>query len=149
MKKRILVIGPKNSGKTTIIHFLEKMDQPLRHVANVVYTKEFIDVPGVYLESPWMHKHINALQQEAKEVLLLLPLKMNRKAYPPRFAKLFRKPVTGIITHWGENVTSKAIDEASQYLLEIGVIAPFIQVNLAEPKDLEKIKKEINFERRR
>lgn len=145
MKKRILVIGPKNSGKTTIVHFLEKIDRPLRHVANVVYTKEFIDVPGVYLESPWMHKHINALQQEAKEVLLLLPLEMSRKAYPPRFAKLFRKPVTGIITCWGNDPADSAVNEASQHLLEIGVTAPFIQVNLADQNDLEKLKDKINF----
>ena len=56
-KKRIMIIGPGKSGKTTLAAWLEDSSD-IRRVQNMVYRKNTLDTPGAYLESPWMHHHL-------------------------------------------------------------------------------------------
>ncbi len=136
MKKRLMIIGPKDSGKTTIARQIEKDGLPLRKVQNVVYGPKTIDVPGVYLESPWMHKHIIALQQSAQKIIVLMPINGKKKSYPPGFMNVFRLPHIGIITHDGGEISEMAYQKAREQLHEIGVKEPYWMIDLSNANDL-------------
>lgn len=78
---RILLVGPRESGKLKIANYLEKTNaQPLKKVANIMYYRRTILVPDSYLESPWMHKHVIALQQTASCGIFLQPVTAKRTA---------------------------------------------------------------------
>lgn len=94
-KKRIMIIGPGKSGKTTLAAWLEDSSD-IRRVQNMVYRKNTLDTPGAYLESPWMHHHLIAAAQDASCVVMTADAKGKREVYPPGFAKAFRVPVIGV-----------------------------------------------------
>ena len=64
-KKRIMVIGPKGCGKTTLVNSINDYDGPLRRTQDTIYGRKTIDVPSAYIENAWMYKHMIALAQDA------------------------------------------------------------------------------------
>lgn len=97
-KKRIMILGCRESGKTTLANHLNDLDTAPKRTPHMVYGKNTLDVPGSYLESPWMHKHLIAAQQDAFCVLMLCTPLAAKRSYPPGFSKVFRIPVIGVIT---------------------------------------------------
>lgn len=145
MNKRLLIIGPKGSGSRIIAQAIEQTDKPIRKVANLLYTKKTIIVPSQYLESPWMHKHIIALQQEAHQALFLLPIQSMKKSYPPNFAQVFRIPIAGVITYKTSDYSEERILKAQRSLKEIGIKRRHIQVDLTDKNDLSTVEKYLNM----
>ncbi|MFD2308423.1 EutP/PduV family microcompartment system protein [Enterococcus termitis] len=136
MNKRLLIVGPIGSGSQRIAQAVEQTEQPIRKVASLHYTKKTIIVPGPYLESPWMHKHIIALQQEASQAVFLLPIKRMKKSYPPNFAQVFRIPVLGIITYEPNDYSEEKYRRAQKTLREIGIKTYQFQVDLTDENAL-------------
>lgn len=137
MKKRVLIIGPKNSGTRVIAQGIEQSQTPIKKVANVLYTDKTIIVPNTYLESPWMHKHIIALQQSASYALFLVPVQCKKMSYPPNFSKVFRVPVMGIITSVGDDFSKKEQQHARTVIEKIGLSSNWCQLNLETEFDLK------------
>ncbi len=98
---------------------IENTNNPIRKVANLLYTEKTIIVPSAYLECPWMHKHIIALQQEASEALFLISLN-NTKRYPPGFSRVFKVAKTGIIMCHSTRKKVKKVEQAQVELKELG-----------------------------
>lgn len=97
IRKKIMVIGPRNCGKTTLANFLNDENKELRKSQDIIYGNNTIDVPSSFIESPWMHKHLITISQQASCILLLVDQKNPINVYPPNFSKVFRCPVIGII----------------------------------------------------
>lgn len=97
-KKRIMIIGPTKSGKTTLANALNDYKGPLRKTQDIIYGKNTIDIPGSYIENTWMYKHLIATSQDASHVLMLIDQSKCENVYSPGFAKAFRCPVIGVIT---------------------------------------------------
>lgn len=136
-KKRIMIIGPGGSGKTSLANVLNGIDEPARRNQNMVYGKMTLDVPGVYLESPWMHKHIIAAAQDASHVLMLVDQSSCRESYPPGFAKAFRVPVIGVITGNGDKPENDGW--CIRQLRKTGVLEPYCHINLKERTGLSEV----------
>ncbi|MGG5373193.1 EutP/PduV family microcompartment system protein [Enterococcus sp. AZ196] len=114
-------MGPRNSGKMKLANYLEGTTAaPLKKVASIVYHKRTIIVPDSYLESPWMHKHVIALQQSASCGFFLQPVTARYRSYPPNFAKAFRIPLYGIVT-FEKTYTQEALQQAREQLLACGL----------------------------
>jgi len=97
-RKRIMIMGPSGCGKTSLAHVLEnKENSPLRKTQDIIYGKYTIDVPGSYLEIPWMYKHLIQAAQDACHILLLVDQSRCQEVYSPGFAKVFQCPVNGVI----------------------------------------------------
>ena len=97
-KKRIMVIGPKGCGKTTLVNSINDYDGPLRRTQDTIYGLETIDVPSAYIENAWMYKHMIALAQDAWCILLLIDQSRTAEVYSHGFARAFHCPVIGVIS---------------------------------------------------
>ncbi|MDT2640313.1 EutP/PduV family microcompartment system protein [Enterococcus dongliensis] len=138
--KKLLLVGPKGSGKLTIANFLEdNRDLPLKKVASIVYHQKTIIVPDSYLESPWMHKHIIALQQSATCALFLQPITATRRSYPPNFSKVFRIPIYGVVTYYQAYKTD-ALLQAQNQLKDCGIKKIDLILDLSSDDEKKKIK---------
>ena len=140
-KKRIMIIGPGGSGKTSLANVINGLTGPARKTQNMVYGEKTLDVPGVYLESPWMHKHIIAAAQDASHVLMLVDQSSCRESYPPGFAKAFRVPVIGVITGNGEKPENDGW--CIRQLKKTGAKEPYYHINLSEGTGLLELLEEL------
>lgn len=142
--KKTLLIGPRNSGKTTLAHLIEGIEKTVRKQAHIVYGKKTIDTPSTYLESPWMRQHIISLQQHASVALFLFPLSNQRKSYPPGFTQVFRIPVYGVVTYTNDDcLNSESKQEMSKKLKEVGQFEGIIFINIDNKEKMEKELKKI------
>ena len=137
---KILLVGPKDSGKMILANYFEGKDEPLKKVASIVYHKRTIIVPDSYLESTWMHKHVIALQQSADCGIFLQPVTVRRRSYPPNFAKVFRIPIYGVVTY-RETYTEEGLRQAKEQLFSCGIDSIDGLLDLAKPNlcSIEKI----------
>ena len=133
MKKRLLIVGMDDDENRKVAQKIEAINHPIPKRANLIYTNKTILVPSAYLECPWMHKHIIALQQEAREVLFLVSLN-DKKRYPPGFARVFQVPKKGGIVGDISKKVKKTRKQAELELIEIGCLPPYLSANLEEKK---------------
>lgn len=140
-KKRVMVIGPSNSGKTTLVNELNDYRGPLRKSQDVIYGKNTIDVPGLYLENTWMYKHISIIAQDASHVLILVDQSKCQNVYPPRFAKIFRCPVLGVITKI--DLKPENEEKCIRQLREIGVDEPYYKICVPKGVGIDDLKKDL------
>lgn len=139
MKKRVMVIGPGGSGKTSLIYALTGVDNRKKGRHDLIYSEQMIDVPGAYLENPGMYSHIIALSQHASQILMLTEQsgsqnRSSKFSYPPGFASVFNCPVIGVMT----KVTDwEAREEPWHYL---GINGPVFYINTADGRGIEQLK---------
>lgn len=128
INKKIMVIGPKNCGKTTLVNALHDYDGPLRKTQDVIYGKYAIDVPATFVESPWMHKHLITISQQASQLLILVDQSRCINVYPPNFAKAFRCPIIGIISKADLNPENE--ERCIRQLKETGIDEPYYKISV-------------------
>lgn len=142
-----MLIGPSGSGKTTLAAALNGQTGPVKRTQNMIYGEKTLDVPGVYLECPWMHKHIIAAAQDASHVLMLVPHSCGRLCYPPGFANAFRVPVIGVII--GNRAEKEKEEFCIRQLEQTGVPIPYSYVDLSDYTGLKALQKQIKETERR
>lgn len=130
MKKRIMIVGPTQSGKSTLANVLNDTTRPLRKTQDVIYGKNTIDTPSSYLENPSMYKYLIATAQAASHLLIIVDQSRPIEIYPPSFAKTFTCPVIGVITK--ADLAQNNADLSIQQLKKIGVPEPYFWIS---PKD--------------
>lgn len=138
-KKRIMVIGPSKSGKTTLVSELNDNDGPMRKVPDLIYGRNTIDVPAAYIENAWMYQHAIAVAQDASHVLILVDQSSCTEIYSPGFAKSFTCQTIGVISKCDlmpEN-EKKCIDQ----LKNIGVKEPYFKISFESGEGIEELKK--------
>lgn len=135
-KKRIMIVGPEKSGKTTLASLLEGEEVKVKRIPSMVYRKNTLDTPGAYLESPWMKSHLIAAAQDASCVVMVSDAAGKKRAYPPGFAKVFRVPIIGVVTRC--DLPGAEIRSAEKQLIEAGVPHPiyFVSINDTEKMEL-------------
>ncbi|WP_335385583.1 EutP/PduV family microcompartment system protein [Neobacillus drentensis] len=129
-KKRIMVIGPTNCGKTTLVNALNDEARPIRKTQNLIYGKHTIDVPGSYMENTWMYKYVISAMQDASLVLILVDQSKAADVYSPGFAKVFRCPVIGVITKVDLMPENEEI--CIKQLQKIGAADPYFKISVQE-----------------
>lgn len=140
-KKRIMVIGPTNCGKTALINVLNDYDGPLRITQDIIYGKNTIDVPGSYIDNAWMYKHLIATSQDASHVLVLVNQSRCANVYSPGFAKSFRCPVIGVITKI--DLMAENEDLCFRQLKHIGVSEPYYKISITSGVGIKALKEHL------
>lgn len=137
-KKRIMVVGRRASGKTTIVNFLNDYKGPLKRTADVIYGEKTMDIPSSYLESPWMYKHIIALSQDAKKIVYVLDSKNPKETISDGFTKLFNLEVVGVINKARDD--EKNIKTCKETLKRIGINEPYFLIRENSEVDMKYLK---------
>ncbi len=96
--KRLLLLGPSRSGKTTLLQCLRGEPLLYRKTQSMVYQDDAIDSPGEYIENRHFYNALLSSAYEADVVGLVQNLDCENCCFSPMFATLFNKPVIGIIT---------------------------------------------------
>ncbi len=135
------MIGPSGSGKTALVMALNEEEGALRKTQNILYGKQTMDVPGSYLENPWMYKHLIAAAQDARHVLILVDQTRVSDAYAPGFAKVFTVPVTGVITKCESGKENE--EGCIRQLKAIGIPAPYFRVSVQTGEGIRELKEHL------
>lgn len=138
MKKRIMVVGPTQSGKSSLTNVLNDSCRPLKKTQDIIYGKNTIDTPGSYIENPSMYKYLIATAQEASHLLMLVNQSRLQEVYPPGFAKSFTCPVIGVITK--SDLAPENADLCFQQLKKIGIKEPYFSISLQDNTGVEALK---------
>ena len=138
MKKRIMVVGPTQSGKSTLTNGLNDSTRPLKKTQDVIYGKNTIDTPGSYIENASMYKYLIATAQTASHVLMLVDQARLIEVYPPSFAKSFTCPVIGVITKI--DLAPENANLCIQQLKRIGIKEPYFWISLKDNTGVEALK---------
>ncbi|WP_213989537.1 EutP/PduV family microcompartment system protein [Sodalis sp. dw_96] len=105
--KRLLLLGPSRSGKTTLLQCLRGEPLVYRKTQSMVYLDDAIDSPGEYIENRHFYNALLSSAYEADVVGLVQNIDSENCYFSPMFATLFNKPVIGIITKSDILVTDK------------------------------------------
>ncbi|WP_425804178.1 EutP/PduV family microcompartment system protein [Desulfitobacterium sp. Sab5] len=138
MKKRIMVIGPTQVGKSTLVNVLNDTDRPLRRTQDVIYGKNTMDTPGSYIENASMYRYLIATAQTASHVLFLINAFNPIDVYPPRFAQTFTCPVIGVVTKI--DLAPENLSLCRQQLQHIGVSEPYFWISLKNNTGVKALK---------
>lgn len=138
MKKRIMIVGPTQAGKSTLANVLNGANRALKKTQDVIYGKYTIDTPGSYIENASMYKYLIATAQTASYVLLLMDSARLIDVYPPSFAKTFTCPVIGVVTKI--DLAPENAGLCKQKLSRIGVSEPYFWISLKDNTGLEALK---------
>lgn len=138
MKKRMMVVGPTQSGKSTLCSVLNDSARPLKKTQDVIYGTNTIDTPGSYIENAFMYKYLIATAQAASQVLMLVDQSKPTEVYPPGFAKTFTCPVVGVITK--ADLEPQNAKLCIQQLKRIGISEPYFRISLIDNAGVEALK---------
>ena len=131
MKKKIMIIGPRQVGKSTLANLLNHTDKPLRKTQDAIFGEKTIDVPAAYLENTMMYKYIIALAQLASHVVMLVDQSMP--------TEVFRCPTTGVIMK--SDLKSENYIKCVDILKRIGLQPPFFPISKNNMEEIDKLEK--------
>lgn len=136
-----MIVGPKGCGKTSLAKVLEELDGPLRKTQDMIYGPKTIDVPASFIENAWMYKHVIAAAQDASHVLIMVDQSRCPEVYSPGFAKIFRCPVTGVISKCDLRPENEEI--CIRQLKRTGCPEPYFKINLPDRIGLEPLRRRL------
>lgn len=94
----------------------------------MIYGKRTMDCPGSYVENADMYKHLIASSQDASHVLILVDQSRPIDIYSPNFARVFTKPVVGVITK--VDLMPENEESCMRQMRLIGVEEPIFKVSV-------------------
>jgi len=125
---KILLIGGIGAGKTSLKQMLMNEHVSYRKTQMLDFSKLFIDCPGEYLEIPRFYHVLIDASHQVSEIWALQDASKQRTFYPPLFAKVFNKPIIGIITK--VDLPKAKVEQAVSYLAYAGVTEPFYPTSI-------------------
>lgn len=129
---KILLIGGIGAGKTSLKQFLMNENVSYLKTQMLDFSQIFIDCPGEYLEIPRYYHVLIDCSHQVSEIWALQDATKDRSIYPPKFAKVFNKPIIGIITKI--DLEKAKVERAASYLTYAGISDPFYPTSIISGK---------------
>ncbi|MDY6211440.1 EutP/PduV family microcompartment system protein [Hornefia butyriciproducens] len=139
--KRIMVVGAKGCGKTSLVNYINDYTGPLKRTQDTIYTGLTIDVPSAFVENAWMYQHVIALSQDACCVLIMVDQSRPVEIYSHGFAKALYCPSFGVISKCDQKPENRY--RCEEQLRMIGVKEPFYAISLTEGIGVDILKKRL------
>jgi len=144
MRKRVMIIGTKGVGKSSIANKINKDNRAISRCPDVIYGKNTIDVPSAYLENTWMYKYLVSISQDASCIIVVVDTRKQDDIYSHGFSRAFSKKVIGVINVIEGDVSH--YKDAVRTLKQIGVNEPYFEVNLANGYGVEELIKFLDLD---
>ncbi|MBJ7221581.1 MULTISPECIES: EutP/PduV family microcompartment system protein [unclassified Brenneria] len=96
--RRIMLIGPSQCGKTSLIQRLHGETPRYQKTQAIDWRDGAIDTPGEYLENRCLYSALLASAGEAEVIGLVQNADAGQSWFAPLFACVFNQPVIGIIS---------------------------------------------------
>lgn len=135
---KILLIGGIGAGKTSLKQMLMNEEVKYRKTQMLDFSQVFIDCPGEYLEIPRYYHVLIDTSHRVSEIWALQDATKSRTFYPPHFAKVFNKPIIGVITK--TDLPEASVDRAISFLSYAGINAPYYQASVKSGEGLEPLR---------
>lgn len=135
---KILLIGGIGAGKTTLKQMLMHEQINYQKTQMLNYSQIFIDCPGEYLEIPRFYHVLIDASHQVSEIWALQDATKRRTFYPPKFAKVFTKPIVGIITKI--DLLTASLEQAASYLTYAGIKEPFYPISMITGEGIEPLR---------
>ena len=129
---KILLIGGIGVGKTSMKQMLMNEHVSYRKTQVLDFSQLFVDCPGEYLEIPRFYHVLIDASHQVSEIWALQDATKQRTFYPPKFAKVFNKPIIGIITK--TDLENANVEQAASYLKYSGISEPFYPTSIINGK---------------
>jgi ethanolamine utilization protein EutP len=119
MTKRVMIVGPTGSGKTSLLKALGIWEQEVRKTEAISFGDEAVDTPGEFFDIPHFF-HALIMTSVKAGVILMVADPLKRTRHSSRFAHALRAPVIGVITKL-DAATPEDVDAARKSLKHSGV----------------------------
>jgi ethanolamine utilization protein EutP len=135
---RILLIGGIGAGKTSLKQILMREQISYHKTQMLDYSQTFIDCPGEYLEIPRFYHVLIDASHQVSEIWAMQDATKRRSFYPPNFAKVFKKPIIGVITK--TDLPTANPEMAASYLSYAGIKEPFYSISIIRGEGIEPLR---------
>lgn len=138
---KILLIGGIGAGKTSLKQMLMNEHVRYQKTQMLDFSQIFIDCPGEYLEIPRFYHVLIDTSHQVSEIWALQDATKQRTFYPPKFAKVFNKPIIGIVTK--VDLPNANDEQAVSYLKYAGISEPFYPTSIISGKGYGPLRKRL------
>ncbi len=122
--KRVMLIGQSFSGKTTLLQKINGQTLSYQKTQALQCENDSIDTPGEYLENRALVSALLTTSYDAEVIALVQSATAPLQLFSPMFARVFTKPVIGVITK--ADAPDAKIDAARAHLTLAGAEPIFI-----------------------
>jgi ethanolamine utilization protein EutP len=141
--KKIMLIGPRNSGKTTLIQALKNEPKVYRKTQTIEFIDCFVDTPGEYLQIPKLYHALITSATEVEIIGVVFDADSKDFSFPPGFFATLNNRVVGIINKI--DLLDADQDYAERALRFAGVKGPIVKVSALTGKGIKKLKEILNI----
>lgn len=144
-RKRIILIGRSEAGKTTLCQAMNREDLRYHKTQTVqIVNKTMIDTPGEYLERTYMRGALVVTAADADLVVLVQDATENGTMFPPAYTSMYGKPSIGVVTKT-DLATQEQIERAKKYLTMAGAQRLFFTSSV-DGTGIETLMRELGYE---
>jgi len=118
--KKIMLIGPIESGKTTLCQRIKGEVLSYSKTQAIQYDPGMIDTPGEFLQHRRYYNALQVTSVEADVIAFVSSVSEREQTYPPMFDSYFSKPVIGILTKIDLAESEKELKDAQERLQRAG-----------------------------
>jgi len=141
--KKIMLIGPRNSGKTTLIQALKNEPKVYRKTQTIEFIDCFVDTPGEYLQVPKLFHPLITSATVVETIGVVFDATSKDFSFPPDFFTAFNNRVVGIVNKI--DLPDADQDYAERVLRFAGVKGPIIRVSALTGRGIKKLKEILNI----
>lgn len=138
---KVLLIGGIGAGKTSLKQMLLNEELRYRKTQMLDFSKTFIDCPGEYLEIPRYYHVLIDTSHRVSEIWILQDATKKRTLFPPNFAKVFNKPVVGIMTK--VDLAEANEEQAAFFLRYAGIVEPYYRTSIVLQEGLNSLRERL------
>ena len=143
MKKKVMLIGRSECGKTSLLQSLNNIPIHYHKTQALDFQYFAIDTPGEYLENPRLYSALICSSCDVDIIAFVQSADNSSSIFAPQFASAFNKPVIGIITKI--DTISEDVCTKSKIILQEAGVSTIFTTSAYQQASLEPLRTHFNW----